>query len=34
MTVTYARAAELWDLARQKGLLFMATYAYTGYVSF
>ena len=33
MTISYAQAAELRELAREKGLLFMVTYTYMGYVS-
>lgn len=33
VTVTYAQAAELEALAKEKGLLFMVTYTYTGHVT-
>lgn len=33
VTISYAQAEELRDLAARKGLLFMATYTYMGYVT-
>lgn len=33
VTVSYAQAQELRELAKAKGLLFMVTYTYTGYVT-